>query len=58
VQPATDVEPRPGLWRQIGYALTAAWIFGGGVFFLFRFSAIFYGANKSAIDALLEKLGR
>ena len=40
--------------RGAGLALAAAWIFGGTLFFFIRFSSIFYRANQSAIDSVLE----
>lgn len=43
-------------WRVVGNALAAIWIVGGTLFFLVRFTAVFYRANQDAIDRLLERL--
>jgi len=45
-----------GLFRWVGNALAVLWIFGGMTFFFLRFSFVFYRANQSAIDKLLERL--
>lgn len=40
----------------LGNILGALWIAGGMLFFLIRFSSIFYHSNKSALDSLLNRL--
>lgn len=42
--------------RAIAVLLASLWITGGTAFFILRFSAAFYHANKSAIDGLLKRL--
>ncbi|MCX5759094.1 MAG: hypothetical protein NTU83_11415 [Candidatus Hydrogenedentes bacterium] len=36
--------------------LCGAWLIGGSLFFFFRFSMVFYAANKGAVDSALERL--
>lgn len=47
-------------WRKIlavaGNVLCGAWLVVAGLFFFFRFSMVFYGENKGAVDAALEHL--
>jgi len=42
--------------RLFGNAIGALWIAGGMLFFLIRFSSIFYYSNQSALDSLLSRL--
>ncbi len=39
-----------------GNVLCGAWLIGGSLFFFFRFSMVFYAANKGAVDSALERL--
>ena len=43
-----------GLGRR--FFLEALWIGGGALFFLIRFSAVFYRDNQPAVDALLDSI--
>ena len=36
--------------------LCGAWLIGGSLFFFFRFSMVFYAANKGVVDSALERL--
>ena len=36
--------------------LCGTWLIGGSLFFFFRFSMVFYAANKGAVDSTLERL--
>ena len=40
---------------KVGNLLAAQWIFGGMLFFFIRFTAVFYHANRAAIDQLLSR---
>jgi hypothetical protein len=42
--------------RALGLFIAATWILGGTLFFLLRFSFVFYYANKDSIDAALDRL--
>jgi hypothetical protein len=44
--------------RAGGNAVAALWIFGGMFFFFLRFSAVFYHANKAAVDSFLARFLR
>ena len=48
----------PGAWLRtlLGDVCGAVWILGGTLFFVMRFSSVFYEANRSAIDGALERL--
>ena len=39
----------------LGNVFGAVWILGGTLFFVMRFSSVFYQANRSAIDSILER---
>lgn len=46
-------EPKPLIpvrWQTLGLVLAGVWIFGGAVFFLLRFSLLFYLDNQMAIE--------
>jgi len=45
-----------GKLRCAGNAIAALWIFGGALYFFFHFTAVFYHANKSAIDSLFDRV--
>ena len=42
--------------RVFANVLGAVWILGGTLFFVARFSSVFYQANRGAIDGALERL--
>ena len=42
--------------RTLGLLIAAAWILGGTLFFLIRFSFVFYYANKDSVNAALDRL--
>ena len=42
--------------RALGLFIAAAWILGGTLFFLIRFSFVFYYANKDSVNAALDRL--
>jgi len=44
--------------RALGLFIAAAWILVGTLFFLMRFSWVFYYANKDSINAALDRLLR
>ena len=52
--------PRPDtrypVIQVLGLIIAATWILGGTLFFLLRFSFVFYYANKDSIDAALDRL--
>jgi len=50
----------PNDWRKTvklaANILCGAWLIGGSLFFFFRFSMVFYAANKAAIDSVLDRV--
>ena len=42
--------------RVLGLIIAATWILGGTLFFLIRFSFVFYYANKDSVNAALDRL--
>ena len=42
--------------RVLGLIIAATWILGGTLFFLLRFSFVFYYANKDSVNAALDRL--
>lgn len=42
--------------RSVGCTLGALWMAGGTIFFFVRFGSVFYRANQSAIDKVVEML--
>ena len=45
-----------GTVRLLCLAAAAIWILGGTLFFLVRFSSVFYHANKDSIDSVLNRI--
>jgi hypothetical protein len=42
--------------RWGGNAIAALWILGGALYFFVHFTSVFYQANKSAIDGVLDRI--
>jgi hypothetical protein len=51
-------ESKPTALRLLGLIACAIWILGGTLFFLVRFSSVFYHANKESVDALFSRILR
>ena len=56
--PRNAPDTRHPILRTLGLFIAAAWILGGTLFFLIRFSFVFYYANKDPINAALDRLLR
>lgn len=56
--PEGPVESVHGTVRLLCLAAAAIWILGGTLFFLVRFSSVFYYANKDSVDSILNRILR
>lgn len=51
-------EAKRSAFRSFGLIVAAVWIAGGTLFFLLRFTSVFYLANKEAIDTVVNRFSR
>jgi hypothetical protein len=56
--PEGPVDNAYGTVRLLCLAAAAIWILGGTLFFLVRFSSVFYYANKDSVDSILNRILR
>jgi hypothetical protein len=57
--PGREAETPPRIRRIVrilGIAIGALWILGGAVFFLIRFTSVFYQANQTAVNEFLDRM--